>query len=503
MSRAARWSDRAGTVGRHCKLLVCVAAVGLAACTLGPDYKRPEVSLPTAWRTEMPESAEVANTSWWEAFDDPDLTALIRTALDTNSDLLLATLRIEEFDAKLQISRAADYPHLDYGSETDRERRSQERPNGLQPGANPTLSNFEIGANFSWEIDVWGRIRRANEASLADLLATEEARRAVMLTVVTSVASGYVQLIELDKQLALAKQTVKNRQDTLDLTDLKYKGGSATLLAVGQARALLEEESAKIPPIEQQIVTEENALSALVGNNPGQVKRHPIDTLALPKVPAGVPSDVLKRRPDILAAEQNLVAANALIGVAKTAYFPTISLTGALGLGSDSLKYLWAQTARTTNITSSLVGPIFEGGRIDAGVRQAEAVQKQMVVHYQQAIQTALREVDDSLVTRVKSGEREVALGRQVQARQEVSNLARMRYEGGQSNFIEVLDADLQLFDAQSRQAQGQRDTFLALISVYKAMGGGWMVEQDKLRAPTPQASGAVVPAATETRAMK
>jgi multidrug efflux system outer membrane protein len=500
--RENRRRGRASRIQETCRLVACVAAIGVAGCTMGPDYKRPDVPVPPAWRTEMPEAADVANTSWWEGFNDPDLTALIVTALEQNSDLKVATLRIEEYDAKYAISRSAKYPQIGYESEADRQRRSQERPNGLQPGQDPTLANFEIGGNFNWELDLWGRVKRSNEAALANLLSTEESRRGVMLSVVASVAQSYVQLLELDRQLALAQQAVKNRQDALNLIQEKYKGGSGNLIAVAQARAAVEEEISRIPRIEQQIATGENALSALIGRSPGGLKRGSMDTLKLPRVPQGVPSDVLRRRPDVLSAEQNLVAANAMIGVAKTQYFPTISLTGALGLGSDELKYLWAETARTANIGAQLVGPIFNGGRTAAEVRQAEVVQKEMTVRYQQSVSNAVQEVDDALVSRVKTGEREAAIGRQVASLQDMTKLARARYDGGQSSFIEVLESDLLLYGAESRQAQSRRDTFLALISVYKAMGGGWMVEQDKLRAAAePQVSGGQGPAATETRA--
>lgn len=488
---------------RWATLPACIAAIGVAGCTMGPDYKRPDPPLPQTWRTEVADAQDVANTPWWAKFGDPDLTALIETALESNKDLIQATLRIEEFDAKLDISRAANYPQLGYSVTTDRERRSQEKPNGLQPGADPTLSDFEIGPTFTWELDLWGRVKRANEASMADLLATEESRRAVMLTVVTSVATGYVQLIELDRQLVLARQSLKNRQDAFDLTVLKYQGGSATKLNVEQARAIVEQETAKIPAIESQVGLAENALSILLGSNPGPIKRRKLDALTLPPVPQGVPSDVLRRRPDVLAAEQNLVAANAQIGVAETAYFPTLSLTGALGLASDQLKFLWAETARTASIGAGLAGPIFNGGRIAGNVRAAEAVQKEMTVKYHQTVQVALQEVDDSLLSRVKSGQREEAIVRQVAATREVVGLARTRYEGGQSSFMEVLDADLKLNSVQSYEAQSRRDTFLALISVYKAMGGGWMVEQDRLRAPAPGASGVQISSATEARADK
>lgn len=492
------------TAIRRARALTCLAVAGLAGCVvLGPDYHRPQVPLPPAWRADLPDAADVANTAWWEAFSDADLNALIATALDANKDLRLATLRIEQFDARLQISRAANVPEVKAALTGERERRSQERPNGLRPGASPNLNNFEISASVSWELDLWGRVQRSNEAALATLLSTEEARRAVMLSVVSSVAASYVQLLATDSQLALVRKTLKNRQDALALVTAKYEGGSSTRLAVAQARSVVEAVSATIPEIERQIATLENALSSLLGRNPGPIQRHAIDALRLPPVPQGVPSDVLARRPDVRAAEQTLVAANARIGVAKTEYFPVLSLTGALGLASDDLRYIGARTAGTGNYGAAMLGTIFSGGRIEGDIREAEAVQKQMVVSYELAVQTALREVEDALVYRAKSGEQGLALGRQVNALEEAEQLARMRYDGGQSSFLEVLNADFELYGAQGQQAQSQRDTFLALISVYKAMGGGWMVEQDALRVPATQAVGAQVRAATEVRAEK
>jgi len=486
--------------GTHCKALVCLALAALAGCTtLGPDYKRPDVPLPTTWRAELNNGAELANTEWWKALGDPDLDQLIDSAIDANKDLMLAAFRIDEFDAHLQVSRAANYPQVGYAVSASSERRSQERPNGLQPGASPNVANYELATTFSWELDLWGKIKRGNEAALADLLSTQEARRGVMLTVVSNVATTYVQLLELDTRLAFARQSLKNRNDAVVLADQKYRGGSATRLAVEQARADLEATAAEIPLVERDIATLENALSGLLGRNVGPIQRRKLDALALPQLPQGVPADVLTRRPDVMAAEQNLVAANARIGVAKTEYFPTISLTAALGLGADDPKWLWSKTARTGNIGTALVGSIFNGGRIDGDIRSAEAIQKQMVVLYQQAVLTALKEVEDALVARSKSGQREAALDRQVSSLQEVSKLSRMRFEGGQSTLKEVLDADLKLYTAQGTQALGRRDTLLALISVYKAMGGGWMVEQEKRRAPA--GPGADVQARAETKA--
>lgn len=485
------------------KTLACLTVAGLVGCTLGPDYKRPELPPATPWRVDVSDAADLANTAWWHAFGDAELDSLIETALDANKDLLLATYRIEQFDARLEISRAANYPQIGYAGTASRERRSQERPNGLPPGTSPIVNNYELGGNFSWELDLWGKVRRSNEAARADLLSTQESRRGVMLSVVSSVATSYVQLLDLDQQLGIAQQALANRRETLALVDTRYRGGSATRLNVEQARAELESTAAAVPPIERDIATVENALSGLLGRNAGTIPRRKLDALTLPLMPQGVQADILTRRPDVMAAEQNLVAANARIGVAKTEYFPTLSLSAALGLGADTPRWLWAQTAQTGSFGAGLVGPIFSGGRIEGDIRQAEAIQKQMAVLYQLAVQNALKEVEDALVTREKSGVREATLGRQVNALQEVTKLARLRYEGGQSNFLEVLNADLVLYSAQGRQVQSRGATLMALISVYKAMGGGWMLEQEKLRTPATPAANVQAQVATEVEAPK
>ena len=468
--------------------LPSLMAVLFAGCTLGPDYKRPQVPLPTVWRAELPNAADVTNTEWWRGFGDPELDALIQAALDANKDLLLAALRIQQFDARLQVSRAAVYPQVGYAGATNRELRSQERPNALAPGASPYVNNYELGASIGWELDLWGKVRRSNEAALAQLLATQHGRRAVMLSVVAGVATSYVLLLEQDNQLAIARQILENRQDVLALAEKKFKGGSGTRIAVEQARADMETAAADLPPIELDIATLENQLSGLLGQYAAPIKRGKLDALALPQLPLGVPADVLTRRPDVMAAEQDLVAANARIGVAKTEYFPTLSLAAAIGLGADTPRWLWAETARTGSYGASLIGPIFSGGRIEGDIREAEAIQKQMVVRYQQAVQTALKEVEDALVGRNKSGEREATLGRQVRTLLEVTRLARVRFEGGETNFLEVLNADLKLYAATGRQVKSRSSTLVALISVYKAMGGGWMVEQERRSAAMPAA---------------
>jgi multidrug efflux system outer membrane protein len=485
------------------KLLVLAAALSLSACTMGPDYRRPDMPLPTTWRVTPTDAADLANAEWWRAFGDPTLDGLIETALEANQDLLLASLRVEQFDARLQVSQAGNYPTIGYSAAGQRERRSQERPNGLRPGDSPSLNNYELSANLTWELDLWGRVKRANEAARAELLGTQEARRGVMLSVVSGVASTYVRLLELDARLQLARQSLKNRQDALDLIDQRFRGGSSTRLAVEQARGAVEAEVAQIPPIERDIADLENALSVLLGRAPGPIARQPLGQLALVQLPSGVPADILTRRPDVLAAEQDLVAANARIGVAKTAYFPTLSLNAILGLAADDVKWLFAETARTGNYGAGLAGTLFDGGRIAGNIREAEGQQKEMAVRFQRAVLNALVEVETALVTRQKTGDREASDARRVRIQEEVARLMRLRYEGGQSTLIDVLDVEMTVIGVRTQQLQSRRDTLLSLVSVYKAMGGGWMVERDQRQAAADPGLAQKAGSATELEAKR
>lgn len=470
--------------------IACACALAMAGCTLGPDYKRPEAPLPAAFRGDTSNAAaDVANTAWWQAFGDPKLDELIKAALAANRDIRLATFNIEAYEARLQVSSSQNYPQVGYQANFDRKRRSEEVPELIRPGAPVKYNEYTVGLTASWEPDLWGRIRRANEASRAELLASEEARHGVMLTVVTAVATTYVQLLGLDQDLALAKQTLKNRKDTVTLLEKKWKGGSATKLTVEQSKSLVEEIETQIPHLERQIATLENAMSTLLARTPGPVPRGSMAALKTIAIPQGVPSDVLQRRPDVTAAEQTLVAANARIGVAKTEYFPTISLTTAFGLASDDLRWLLAKDAKTGDLSRGLVGTIFSAGRIEGDIKEAEAVQRQMVERYRIAIQTALQEVEDALVYRSKSAEQVAAMNRQLASLQEVLRLSKLRFEGGESTYLDVLDAERHVYASQTQLSQGQRDQYLSLVQVYKAMGGGWMMEQDRQRGATQEVS--------------
>ncbi len=455
----------------------------LSACAQGPEYQRPEVTVPAAWRAPQIDAADVVNTAWWETFGDADLNRLIQDVLDANQDLQIATLRIEEFDARLQISRAALTPQLGASGEVKRVRYSEQRAVPLPLGTDVISNSYEGSFNLSWELDIWGRVQRSNEAARAELMSREEVRRGVMLTVATAAASSYMQLLGLDDQLAIMRLNLKNRQEALALIDTKYQGGSASKLDVARARVAAEEIETILPELERQVAVLEGGVSALLARPPGPVPRGKWQALKLPDVPQGVPSDLLARRPDVLAAEQDLVAANARIGVAKAQYFPRLSLTAMLGLSSKEANQ-WAQRpSMFGDIGPSMLATIFDGGRIAGDVRQTEAMQKQAVLRYRQTVTVAMKEVEDALISRSKATEQTALLGRQLVSRREVSELTRMRFDGGRSDLKDVLDAELQQLTTEQQQSNSRRDQVVALIAVYKAMGGGWMADQDQRRA--------------------
>lgn len=486
---------RAGRV-----LLAGAFAAMLGGCVVGPKYQRPDIPLPKTWRTPAGQVANVVNTTWWAGFQDPDLDALIKQALDANKDLLQATERVNEFEAKLKITSGDKYPQIQYNASTDTSRYSVERPQTIGILNDPTQSTYQLGANATWTLDFWGKMRRADEAARADLLSSEYARHAVMLTVVGNVATSYFQLLALDHQLALAKDTLKNRDQALKLITTRYKGGSSSKMEVLQAQSAVDEVWVTIPDLERQIATLENAMSLLVGRNPGEIIRGRDEQPMLPPVPGGVPSDVLSRRPDVLEAEQNLVAANARIGVAKAALFPSISLTGLLGFASNELDTLTKRDAGQASIGVGLLGPIFSGGKLSGQVTEAEAYKRELLIKYQQTVQSALGDVEDALVFNIKANESAQRGAQQVDVLRELQHLAEVSYEGGQSDYLEVLTAERDLYNAEAQQVNRDRDRYLALISVYAAMGGGWMVEQDKLRAPA-AASSSPAPATVHSDA--
>jgi outer membrane protein, multidrug efflux system len=464
-------------------LLILLSAFSLFGCMMGPNYQRPDIDTPQSWRFEDKESKDVANTTWWTQFGDPVLNELIQTALKENKDVKTAAARVEEFIGRYGTTRAALFPQIGAGGGYGRQRVSEltgpsplaDVPGPNQP--NPNFNSSQLFINANWEIDLWGKLRRATEAARAELLSTEEARKSVILTLVTSVANAYINLRDFDKQLELTRQTAKSYKESYDLFSLRFKYGIVSQIEVSQAQSQYEQAMANIPFFEKLIAQQENALSALLGRNPGPIARgRTIDELMFPAVPAGLPSDILTNRPDIRQAEQNLIAANANIGVAKSLYFPTISLTGLLGWASNDLSDLFHGPAKTWSWFVPVTAPIFTAGAISGQVKSAEAIQQQTLFNYEKSIQEAFREVDDALVDQKRTREQIEAEVRQVEALREYVRLARLRYDNGYASYLEVLYAENSLYASELTHTQSQGALFQALVNVYKSMGGGWVV---------------------------
>lgn len=467
--------------------------LALGGCLLGPDYVRPTVATPATYRFATSEAVDVANTPWWEQFQDPVLNDLILAALADNKDVKIAAARVDQFLGQFVTTRSALFPQINAGFDASRQRASQAGPTPLPPGVGPVFNEFQAPLTVAWEIDLFGRVRRETESARASLLASEEGRRATILSLVASVATAYINLRDLDAQLAIAKATTDSRAGSVKVFQARFSGGDVSQMELAQSQSEYEASLATIPQIETQIAQQEDALSVLLGRNPGPILRgRELSELAVPAVPAGLPSDLLERRPDLLQAEQNLIAANALIGAARALYFPSISLTGLFGSVSGQFSKLFTSPARVWSYAGSLTVPIFTAGSISGQVQQAEAQQQQALVQYEQAIQVAFQEVDDALIALQKSREQLVVQGRQVDALRTYARLARLRYEGGYTSYIEVLDAERSLFNAQLGYTQTNGVVFNSLIGLYKAMGGGWVVQAEGMTGRVMQQGAAV-----------
>jgi len=463
-------------------VLSVAVACALAGCMMGPDYKRPDVDTPQAYRVEVKSAADLINSAWWEQFEDPVLNELIKTALAENKDVRIAASRVEEFLGRYGVTRSQLFPQVatQFGA------GSQRISTVTQPAVASTQSNtfdsFSLDLGMSWEIDLWGKLRRATEAARAELLATEQARQTVILSLTSGVATSYVTLIDLDRQLAIAKSTADSRGEFFRIIKLRFEGGVVSEVELNQARSDYEFALSTVPVIEKQIAQQENALSVLLGRNPGPIARdRTLDKLVLPQVPADLPSSLLERRPDIRQSEQLMVAANARIGVAKAQFFPTISLTAILGTASSALGNLFKGASQTWSYGGTVTQPIFTGGNLISQLRVAESQQKTALLQYQKSIQTAFQEVNDSLIDQTKTREQLAAQARQVDSLRNYARLARLRYDNGFTSYLEVTDAETKLFNAELQYAQSQGQLFFALINVYKSMGGGWVVEADRM----------------------
>ena len=453
------------------------AALLLSGCAVGPNYKRPTVPVPTTYRGAVPDSTPQTETislgdqKWWDIFQDEQLRSLIRTALQQNYDLRIAASRILEARAQLGITRADQFPTLSAGAGIADVRTAQSK---FLPVFETSTGQANLSA--AWHLDFWGKYRRATEVARANLLASEWARQEVVSTLVANVASAYFQLRALDLQLEISKRTLDSRQESLRLTQILANGGATSLLDVRQAEQLVFTASAEIPALEQQVEQQENFLSILLGQNPGDIPRGQTLTEQHqpPQVPPGLPSSLLERRPDIRQAEEQLVAANAEIGVARAAYFPDISLSGSGGFQSSALTNLFSGPAGAWSFGASLAQPIFTAGRLRSGVRLAEAQQQTTALFYQQSIQEAFRSVSDALVAYRKTREFRTQQDLLFQSAEDAARLSHMRYTGGATGYLEVLTNETNAFSAELGLVQARLNELLAVVQLYEALGGGW-----------------------------
>jgi len=455
---------------------ILFAAVS-SSCTVGPNYNKPLVVEPTVYRgaaaelSAKPDVASFGDQKWWDVFQDEALQTLIRAALEQNYDVRIAATRILEARALLGIAQADQLPEVTASASVF----SQRSPAAAGRPAVDT-SPVQLGLSASWELDFWGRFRRATESARANLLSDEWAQRQVISSLVSDVASAYFQLREQDLELEISRQTLASRRDSLRLTQVLADGGATSLLDVRQAEQLVFGASASIPDLESRIEQQENFISILVGRNPeGVMRGRPlIDQQQPPEVPAGLPSSLLERRPDILQAEQQLVAANAQIGVAKADFFPRISLTAIGGYQSSALARLFTGPAGLWTFGASALQPVFEGGRIRNNVAFAEARTQEATLVYQRTVQQAFRDVSDALVSYGKSREVRTEQQKLTTAAEDATRLSNMRYRGGAASYLEVLDSETRFFTAQLNLAQAQLRELQSLVQIYRSLGGGW-----------------------------
>jgi outer membrane protein, multidrug efflux system len=452
-------------------------SVLLAGCTVGPNYKRPKVDVPTVYRGAAAEQgaysgvASLGDQKWWDVYPDEELQKLIRTALQQNYDVRIAAARILQAQAQLGITRADQFPSIAAGAAASEQRSPRSK---IIPAF--TSSANQLDLSLAWELDFWGKFRRSTEAARANLLASEWARLEVISSLVSNIATAYFQLRELDLELEISKSTLGSRENSLKLTQLLADHGATSMLDVRQAEQLVFTAAEQVPDLERRIEQQENFISTLLGQNPGAVTRGRklTEQPHAPEVPAGLTSALLERRPDIHEAEQQLIAFNARIGVAKAAYFPQINLTADAGYQSSALTGLFNSPAGLWSFGGALTQPIFEGGRLRNNVRLTEAQKQEAVIVYQQTIQEAFREVSDALVGYRKSQEFRVQQELLTRSAQDAAHLSDIRYKGGAASYLEVLTNQTNYFSAELNLAQAQRNELLALVGLYKALGGGW-----------------------------
>lgn len=470
-------------------VFLALSLIASTGCAVGPNYNRPKVNVPVTYRgasaeevaqpsqqnaastVSQPSSASLGDEKWWDVFQDPELRNLIRTALKNNYDVRIAATRVLEAQAQLGITRADQYPSLGVGGDIADQRSPKIGP----------IPSYEVGlgqvtASAAWNLDFWGRYRRATESARANLLANEWAQKQVMATLVASVATSYFQLRQLDLELEISRRTLGSRSESLKLTQTLEQHGINSMLDVRQSEQLVYTAAEEVPDFERQIAQQENAISILLGQNPGDIPRglKLTEEPHAPEVPTGLPSALLERRPDIREAEQSLIAANAQIGVARSAYFPQISLTGSAGFETPALTSLFTGPAGVWNFGASLTQPIFEGGRIKNNVRFTEAQRQQFLLSYQQTIQGAFRDVSNALVAYRKDREFRVQQEQLLSSAQDAAHLSEVRFKAGTTDYLEVLTNETNSFTAELGLAQARGNELVALVQLYQALGGGW-----------------------------
>lgn len=464
------------------KWLCLVFLFFLTACNFKPQYQRPCMEMPTKWRFCANENQnDSANIRWWEQFEDPVLDELIQLALENNQDLKVATARVLQFFSEYRMVASQLYPQINLEASYLR----QDLPEAISYSPIPPALRINNLYNYafmlSYEIDFWGRIRNATEAALSVYFSEIASRRTVILTLISSLASAYVQLRQFDKQLEIAQMTFESRKEYWHLATLRYEGGLVSEMEVMQALAEMQTAEIIVKQYEEIIPQQEDLISVLIGEPSSAIARgRTIEELSHPQyVPAGLPSNLLENRPDIVSAELKLIAANAQIGVARAAFFPAISLTGLYGGESTSLKNLFTNTGKTWNFGVSALQPLFTGGFLTYQLKEAKAIALEAVHTYQQTILKAFQEVNDALIAHQKLQEIVVVQKNQVAALEEYLKLSFLRYDNGQNDYLTVLDAQTKLFESQLNLAQSEADVFLSLIALYKALGGGWVVDAD------------------------
>lgn len=463
----------------------------LSSCAVGPDYKRPQLDTPENYRragsdTNAPAGGgSFAELGWWEIFRDPQLSRYIAEGLTNSWDIKIAAARVLQAEAAARVTRSQFFPTINAGGDLVTARSSEKGPFPISPGLNPQRDYGDVFVSMSpYEVDLWGRIRRANEAARANLLASEQAQRAIRQTLVSQLAAAYLTLLELDLELQIARSTYSVRTNSLELTQSREQGGVAAVQDVYQAKILVYTAEAAIVDIQRRIEQQENLLSILLGRNPGSVERGNAlsPEILRAEVPPGLPSSLLERRPDIRIAEQQLIAANADIGQAKAAFYPQLFLTGLYGYQTVALSDLFSAPARTWQFGPSVSVPLFTGGKLRGNLKLTQARFQESLALYQKTVQLAFQEVSDSLIFYKRSREYRAKQEDNTQAHRDASSIASDRYEGGVTSYLEVLYNEQELFNSELGLAQARLNELLSIVQLYRALGGGWQAPEPILQ---------------------